>query len=74
MTLETAIRELIANADGSVTDGELLDMIMEELDKMHDGQEALKPMQVAGGNVLQKNYERIDAQLGIRNNNVGGML
>jgi hypothetical protein len=41
MTLETAIRELIANADESVTDGELLDMIMEELDKMHDGQECI---------------------------------
>lgn len=45
MTLETAIRELVANADDSVTDGELLDMIMEELDKMHDGQEVLKAAQ-----------------------------
>lgn len=36
MTLEAAIRELIANADDSVTDGELLDMIMEELDNPHD--------------------------------------
>lgn len=36
MTLEQAIRELVANADDSVTDGELLDMIMEELDNPHD--------------------------------------
>lgn len=33
MTLKQAIRELIANAGESVTDGELLDMIQQELEK-----------------------------------------
>lgn len=36
MTLEQAIRNLIGTADDLVSDGELLDMIVEELDKNHN--------------------------------------
>lgn len=74
MTLKQTLKELIANADDSVTDGELLDMIMEELDKEHDEDNRYQRVSIVGGNILQKNYEAIEAALQLRDKNLGGML
>lgn len=73
MTLKQAIRHIIKTADESLSDGEVLDMVMEELDKEHD-EDNIYRRAVVGGNSLQKNYKAIEATLLLRNNNLGGML
>ena len=72
MTLKQAIREIIF--DDSLSDGEVIDAIVEELDKEHDEDNRYQRVNIVGGNTLQKNYEAIEAALGLRNNDLGGML
>lgn len=73
MTLNRAIRDIVDNADESLSDGEVLDLILLELDKEHDEHEG-QGRAVVGGNTLRKNYEAIEASLQLRDNNFGGML
>lgn len=66
MTLKQAVKDIIANADESLSDGEVLDLIMEELDKEHDEDNRYQEINIVGANILQKNYETVTAAMQLK--------